>query len=201
MRQIPSLDYIEFFTEALGDAPAAQDLYGRAHAASDSTAKIILHQTARLLSLADWMDEVAPARPALKVFFFVILAEAAAKLAFGFAGEGKSRRHVHRFFEELCVSPDRDRLGRAFRRIEGAPHPLLTTEEAVDILYDVRNDVAHRGQYFTVNLLEPGCVGTVFHHKSGGLQAEISVADLRAIVVRGASWRRPIRPQATPRRN
>lgn len=186
MRRIPSLDYIEFFADALGDASAAKHLYERAQAASDSTAKIILHQTARLLTLADWMDEVAPARPALKVFFYVVLAEAAAKLAFGYAGEGESRRHVHRFFEELCTSADRDRLGRALRRIAGAPHPLLTTEEAVDILYDVRNDVAHRGQYFTLNLLEPGHVGTVFYHKSGGLQAELSAADLRAIVVRGA---------------
>ena len=186
MRRIPSLDYIKFFSDALGDEAAANHLYERAQAASDPIAKIILHQTARLLTLADWMDEAAPARPALKVFFFVVLAEAVAKLAFGFSGEGESRRHVHRFFEELCARPDRDRLGRAFRRVSGAPHPLLTPEEAVNILYDVRNDVAHRGEYFTFNLLEPGCVGTVFHHKSGGLQAQISVPDLRALVVRGA---------------
>ena len=124
-RAITSLDCESFFVEALGDQAAGRELYKRACAARDSTPKVILHQTARLVSLADWMDEVAPSRPALKIFFFVVLAEEVAKMAFGFVGKGKSAEHVHRFFCELCPSPDRERLARSFRRTDTTPHAQL----------------------------------------------------------------------------
>lgn len=186
MHPITSLDYEKFFAEALGDVASAAELYARACAPADSTPKIILHQTARLVSLADWMDEVAPSRPALKIFFFVVLAEAVAKMAFAFTGKGKSKAHVHRFFEELCLSPDRDRLATSFRRNDTTPHRLLSAHEAVDVLYNVRNSVAHRGEYFLFNLLEPGHTATITPYGGGTLQALLSPGELRGIVIRGA---------------
>ena len=88
MQPITRLDYESFLADALDDPARAKDLYARA-CATDSTPKVILHQTARLVSLADWMDEVAPSRPALKILFLIILAEAVAKMAFGFSGSGE----------------------------------------------------------------------------------------------------------------
>ena len=186
MQPITSLDRKKFLADALGDTRRASDLYARAQSAADSTAKVILHQTARLVSLADWMDEVAPSRPALKIFFFVVLAEAVAKMAFAFSGEGQSKAYVHRFFAEPCPEPDRDRLAAAFRRTDTTPHTLLTTSEAVDVLYNVRNSVAHRGEYFLFNLLEPGHTATITPYKGGTLQALLSANELRDIVIRGA---------------
>lgn len=186
MNPITSLDYEKFFAEALGDPARAGDLYARARGAADSTPKVILHQTARLVSLADWMDEAAPSRPALKIFFFVVLAEAVAKMTFAFTGKGESKAHVHRFFEELCPSPDRDMLSASFRRTDTTPYRWLGTSEAVDVLYNVRNSVAHRGEYFLFNLLEPGHTATITPYEGGGLQALLPPHELRAIVIRGA---------------
>ena len=124
MRPITSVDHETFLGDALGDPTRAGDSYGRACSASDSTAKVILHQTTRLVSLADWMDEATPSRPALKIFFFVVLAEAIVKMAFAFSGEGQSKAYVHRFFAELCLFQDREKLGASFRRTDSTrPRP------------------------------------------------------------------------------
>lgn len=187
MKPITLVDHERFLGDALGDPARAGDIYARVRSASDSTAKVILHQTTRLVSLADWMDEAAPSRPALKIFLFVVLAEAIAKMAFAFSGEGQSRAYVHRFFEELCLPPDRERLGASFRRTDTTPHGLLCTSEAVDVLYKVRNSAAHRGEYFLFNLLEPGHAATITPYNDGTLQALLSVNELRGIVVRGAT--------------
>jgi hypothetical protein len=186
MDPITSLDYESFFATALEGPEVAADLYARACAACDVNAKRVLHQAARLASLADWMDKAAPARPALKIFFWVILAEAIAKMAFSFTGTGESRNHVHKFFEELCPTEDRARLASSFRRTNTTPHSLLNTSEAVDVLYNVRNSVAHRGEYFLFNLLEPAHSATITPYEGGTLQALISPSELRAIVIRGA---------------
>lgn len=186
MNPITSLDYVEFLSGPLG-SERARSLYALAQGASDSTAKIILHQTARLVSLADWMSEAAPARPALKIFFYVVLAEAVAKLASGFAGKGESRAHVQCFFEKYCSTEHRQQLERSFRRIRNGPHPFMSAAEAIDVLYNVRNDVAHRGQYFTFNLLEHGHTATITPYESESIEAHLSPERLRQIVVCAAA--------------
>lgn len=187
MRPITTIDYVDFFAEPLGDPERARDLYSRAQAAPEPTAKIILHQTARLVSLADWMSTAAPSRPALKIFFYVVLAEAVAKLASGFTGKGESRRHVQQFFETYCSPASRGQLERSFRRIRNGPHPFMSASETVDVLYNVRNDVAHRGQYFTFNLLEPGLTATITPYEGESLEAHLSPEALRHIVVLAAA--------------
>jgi hypothetical protein len=186
MKPITAIDYVEFFAGPLGDPQRARDLYSRAQAAPEHTAKIILHQTARLVSLADWMDAAAPSRPALKIFFYVVLAEAVAKLASGFTGKGESRTHVQQFFAKYSSPDTRSQLERSFRRIRNGPHPFMSASQAVDVLYNVRNDVAHRGQYFTFNLLEAGLNATITPYEGESLEAHLSPEDLRRIVVLGA---------------
>ena len=54
----------------------------------------------------------------IHLLFYLIAAEAVAKIVFGFKGEGKSKRHVQRFFGEICLEKHRDLLSRA---LETAP--------------------------------------------------------------------------------
>ena len=180
-------DFEQFCVDALGDAAEGRDLYGRARAAAEPTPKVILHQATRLVSLADWMDSAAPSRPALKILFFVVLAEAVAKMTLGYMGERESKKHVDHFFENLCLSADRGALARAFRRKDTTPPTPLSLSEAIDVLYDVRNSVAHRGEYFGFHLFEPERnVITVTPYKDGSLEVFLSASQLRAIVIRGA---------------
>lgn len=185
--RISSIDYTEFFAKALGDASAGSALYESARTASNAAAKLILHQTARLVSLADWMDEVAPKRPALKIFFYVVLAEAVAKMATGFGGKGESRRHVRQFFETFCPPQSRRQLEHSFRRVRGGPHPFMSLSEAIEVLYDIRNDVARRGEYFCFNLLESGDSLTISPFGGETLEVHLSPEQLRHAVVAGAA--------------
>jgi len=187
MRPITAIDYVEFFGESLRDPERARDLYSRAQAAQEPTAKIIMHQTARLVSLADWMSAAAPSRPALKIFFYVVLAEAVAKLASAFTGKGESRRHVQEFFERYCSPESRAQLERSFRRTRNGAQLFMSAPEAVDVLYNVRNDVAHRGLYFTFNLLDPGLPATITPYEGESLEAHLSPEALRQIVVLAAA--------------
>jgi len=139
-----------------------------------------------MLWLADRMDDVARGRPALNILFFLIAAEAVAKLVFNFSGEGESRRYVHRFFRDICGESHRARLSQAFRLAGFLPY-----EKAVDFLYDVRCDVVHRGVYFMTSLLHAtGTTPMLTPWKHRGrtvhLIAYITAAELRQIVLEGA---------------
>lgn len=95
-----------------------------------------------MLWLADRIEQVARGRPALLILFYLIAAEAVAKLVMGFRGEGESRRHVRIFFENICSQRHRSILANAFMTGFGGP---LTLRKAVDLLYSVRCDVVHEG--------------------------------------------------------
>jgi hypothetical protein len=120
------------------------------------TAKIMLHQAARMVWLADQVDRLARGRPALQIMFYMIAAEAVAKLGAGFEGEGESRKHVRLFFQRYLTASDRERVHHAVER--ASPLPRTTPYTVVDYLYDVRCDVVHRGQYFNLTLPEEACL-------------------------------------------
>ena len=54
---------------------------------SESKAKLVIHQAARMLWLADQIGVCARGRPALQILFHLIAAEAVAKIVFEFSGE------------------------------------------------------------------------------------------------------------------
>ena len=186
MSHIADIDY----RAVLRDVFPAADLAGkfvtcvRAIPASTSQAKIVLHQGARMLWLADQIDTVAHRRPAFQILFFVIAAEAIAKIVFGFSGEGQSKAHVRKFFMEICGPSQQTALGGIFSRTPSGPG--LTAEEAVEVLYDVRCDVAHRGRYYEFSLREPGEPPMLTPYDGAHIVALASVADLRRIVAEGA---------------
>src|SRR5437867_2059191 len=153
----------------------------RSASLSMRAAKIVLHQAARMLWLADRIEEVARGRPALLILFYLIAAEAVAKLVVRFQGEGESRRHVHIFFEDICSPRHRDTLANAFGREVGVPP--LTVHETVDLLYDVRCDVVHEGQYFTFTLPEPtDRFQMITEYDGESFLAGIRAHDLRQVV-------------------
>lgn len=153
----------------------------------ESKAKIVIHQAARLLWLADRIDEVARGRPALLVMFYLIAAEAVAKIVFGFAGQGQSRKYVRRFFQDICSEQHRARLGRAFC---ASSEGYLDVLEVVDLLYKVRCDVVHEGQYFNFMLpdragMEGLLIGQDEGQEDDTLEARITARELRQIVLEG----------------
>jgi hypothetical protein len=181
---IAKINFAEFFRPAFPSIDDATRFINFVEnvPADISKAKIVIHQSARLIWLADRIDDVARGRPALLMTFHIVAAEAVAKIVFGFHGEGQSRQHVRRFFQEICPKRHRSRLERAFRRSPAGP--FLTLQETVDVLYDVRCDVVHEGQYFTLTLPNSQNDDPILNlHGDESLIASISAQELRQIVL------------------
>lgn len=183
---IADIDFPSFFAPAFDNSLEASKKFYEAVAASGSycDAKIILHQTARMLWLADQIDEVAKGRPAFQILFYLTAAELIAKILAKYEGEGESKKHVRKFFSEICDSPQKERLEKAFKRIGGG---FLTLEAAIDFLYRIRCDVVHRGQYYQFALpLGPREIPLLTGQGNDSIIAEITLQELRQIVLEGA---------------
>jgi hypothetical protein len=182
---VARINFTEFFRGAFTDAESVARFVAGVEQidANESKAKIVVHQTARMLWLADRIEEVAKGRAALYIAFYLIAAEAVAKMVSGFTGEGKSRFHVRLFFREICSDLHRQRLARSFST---APGVYLAQEEAVDLLYDVRCDVVHEGKYFNFLLPESPEEEPLIIGFEESLEAHIAALELRQIVLEGA---------------
>jgi hypothetical protein len=149
-----------------------------------SDAKTILHQTARMLWLADRIDEVAAGRPAFQILLYLTAAELVAQLASKYEGEGESKKHVQHFFSDICASSQKERLQKAFRTVGGA---FLSLEATVNFLYRIRCDVVHRGQYYLFSLPRtPNNIPLLTGQGNDNVIAEITLPELRQIVLEGA---------------
>lgn len=117
-------------------------------------AKLILHETSRMVWLADRIDrkDIAYYRPAFQVLFYVISAEAVAKRFDDFREEGFSAAYVQKFFKEHCTGGARAMLGKAFSL--GRTTGFVKWENVVDLLYDIRCRLAHEGRYSSLMLPE-----------------------------------------------
>ena len=176
--------WIEFYRRFFPSFEGAEEFVQACEAQDppNNTAKLIMHQGQRLISLAEEIPKLRPARPALQVFFLVVCAEAVAKLEEGAAPEGGSRKAVRRFFKELVPEDEQLALSRGLKRYKSTeglhPRPddpkkraadvkrirevgsevllkerdLERLQEVVDFLYDVRCSVAHEGKYWEVGL-------------------------------------------------
>lgn len=178
---VADIDFPTFYEEALGCESGAAAFVTRVRKldANQFPGKLAIHQAARLLWLADRLEQYAKGRDALQILFYVIAAEAIAKLVRGYDGEGESKRHVRLFFEEDCSDAARGVLGRGFA--SGLGGPYLSLREAVDFLYRIRCDVAHKGRYFGYTLM--GLSDTP--NPEDFLVAHVGVTELRRIVLEG----------------
>lgn len=149
-------------------------------------AKIILHQAGRMVRVGDELRGIEPGSHAFQVMFLTIAAEAVAKLYFDFREEGESRKYAQRFFGEICEERDRERLNRAFWALRSGRY--LSSDEAVNFLYDVRCDLAHEAKYDTFYLeVQPGVQHFIPGWRGGEpLRVEITLDEIRRIVLKGA---------------
>src|SRR5690606_10903130 len=74
------------------------------------TAKIMMHQAQRLVSLADDIPKIRKGNETLPLLFLLVCAEHIAKLSDGFDGEGKSRAYVRNFFEWFLSKEQQEEL-------------------------------------------------------------------------------------------
>ncbi len=191
---IADIDYVDFFRHAFDDPTQAAKHIKAIEAVSPDhcKAKIVIHQAARMLWLADRIDEVARGRPALQVFFYLVAAEAIAKIFVGFDKEGESRKHVHMFFEKLCNDDHRSVLGKTFTGSSGllpvegeVSTGWLSVPEAVDKLYDIRCDVVHKGEYFDFALPDSDGAFPMTVRKYD-VTGHVTISRIRRIVLEGA---------------
>ena len=144
-------------------------------------AKIMMHQTQRLASIVDDLPKFRPHQEPLQVLFLVMCAENIAKLHDGFSGEGKSRYYVQKFFEKFLSKSDKDTLSHGLK-VNMDPLPSIGFKKAVDLLYDIRCDVVHEGNY-TDFAFHDGQMEMV--NTNPNVKAEIPFVRVRDIVVRG----------------
>ena len=187
---IAEIDHVDFYSPAFPNKQETREFVTYVKSL-EHPAKVILHQAARMLYLAEIVHQ--PGRPALEVLFFLIAAEAVAKSVFNFEGEGESRRYVKRFFQEICNDKHKTLLSQAFKKQIAetgfVSDDYLTLDETIDFLYDVRCDIVHRGIYFDNLWLKEkrSDENLLFQWKNlQYISPDISTNSLRKIVLEGA---------------
>lgn len=172
--------YRSFFpteNEARSFVEACEDL-----ARPNNTAKIMMHQCQRLVSISDNIPQIRPHSESLQLLFLLMCAENIAKLHAEFPGEGQSRAYVRRFFETFLSDTDRDALGASFVDHSKLLMPSLGLRGAIDMLYNVRCDVVHEGNYWEFSFHD----GTVpMLNTDPDVISHITFDQFRAMVVRG----------------
>jgi hypothetical protein len=151
----------------------------------NNTAKILMHQAQRLISLSDDIIKIRPHTDSLRLLFLLMCAENIAKLHDGFTGEGLSRKYVHKFFTDFLSDNDEQGLGAGFRDNSASAHllPTLGLNKAVDMLYEIRCDAVHEGKFWSF-AFHDGTMSMV--NTDPDVIAEITFDSLRDIVVRGS---------------
>lgn len=155
-------------------------------------AKIMMHQTQRLISLSDDMPQIRKGNEGLRLLFLLVCAENIAKLANNFDAEGQSKTYARNFFKWFLTTEEQENLCAGIAHHDRTPLSLL---QAIDTLYDVRCDVVHEGKYWG------------FHFNDGEIAmlntepdviVSLTLAHFRALVVHGcirAIERYPQEPQ------
>ena len=176
--------WVDFFAPFFDSLEATENWVARCEELTppQNAAKIMMHQTQRLISLADDLPKIRPHKEPLQLLFLLVCAEHIAKLHDGFSGEGKSRVYVQRFFERFVIGADRQVLSTAFADLTDHLHRPLSLEKAVDLLYDVRCDAVHEGKWW----------GFAFHDGTMPMvnvepdaEVRITLLRLRDMIVRG----------------
>jgi hypothetical protein len=144
-----------------------------------NAAKLIMHQTRRLIHLANNIPQIEPKRESLQLLFLIICAECVAKLHQGFSADGQSRRHVRLFFNTLLPAAYREKLCNGFVSTTYKP---LRLRRIIDLLYDVRCDVVHEGRYWMFTLHDGS---TDMLNVDPNFIARLSIEELRDIIIQG----------------
>jgi hypothetical protein len=172
--------YTPFFPSREATVLFVTELEDLDHGAPRHRAKILMHQTQRLVTLADDLETIRPGKQSLQLAFLIICCENVAKLFHNFGEDGQSKAYVRRFFNEFLVEADREQLAGALTRHDLRPLSIL---EIADTLYAVRCDVVHEGKYWGFHF-DDGRMAML--NTDPDVNVYIQFSELRDIVVRGA---------------
>lgn len=174
--------WIDFYAEFFESRAAAEEFVTHLEATESAdpmhVAKIMMHQTKRLVSISDRVHVDEQNHECLRLLFLIVCAENISKLHDDYLDDGRSSHYTHRFFEELLDPVDRQRLVEGIRRNGGAAFSL---SEVVDILYKLRCDVAHEGRYWHFHFADTYAIVNTDPHATVSMR----FGELRGIVVRG----------------
>ncbi len=143
-------------------------------------AKIMMHQVQRLVSLADDVLTIRPGKQSLQLLFLITCTEHITKLFDHFEEDGYSKRYVRQFFERFLSAAEKEQLRLGFTKF--GMKLFETSQDVVDMLYGVRCDVVHEGQYWGFHFSDNG---TAMLNSNPDVIANISLADFRGIIVKG----------------
>ena len=177
------IDFYEPFFATRADARKfVSDREGLDASDPKHPAKIMMHQTQRMISLSDDLPTIRPGRESLQLVFLLICAEHIAKLHDNFNGEGHSRAYVRDFFGKFLTAVDKAELEAGMLKYDRTSRTRLSLLEVVDILYDVRCDVVHEGQYWSFNFSDGA---TSIINSDPDVIVSITLQALSNIIVRG----------------
>lgn len=174
------VDFYEPFFSDEAEATRFVEKYEELHLDSPyHPAKIMMHQTQRLVTLSDDLPKIRPGKESLQLLFMLICAEHVAKIYDHFEGEGKSRAYVRYFFENLLSKEEQDHLKIGIIKWDRKPNTL---RETIDTLYDVRCDVVHEGHYWGFSFHDGN---TPMLNSEPDVIANMELNHLRSLVVSG----------------
>jgi hypothetical protein len=175
-----------FYKPFFSDLRTTEDFVNRCEnlAPSDPNhaAKIMMHQTQRLVSISDDFPRIRPQRECLQLLFLIICIETISKIHDGFRGEGKSKKYVKLFFDKFLSQTDKDCLAATFVDNSSMPMTKIGINEVIDLLYGIRCDVVHEGNYWGFSFFDGQ---TPMVNVDPNVNVYISLNELRDIIIMG----------------
>jgi hypothetical protein len=142
-------------------------------------AKIMMHQTQRLISISDDFPKIRQSNEGLSLLFLLICAENIAKLAHKFDGDGQSKAYVRNFFNWFLSAEEQTDLRTG---ITHHNNQAMSLQAVVDTLYEVRCDIVHEGKYWGFHF-HNGDTPTL--NSNPDVIVYITLDQLRTLVVKG----------------
>ena len=178
MKHIAELDYKEFFNEYFTSEAEFDEFYSKLKI--DDNALKMLHQTARIISLADELGDYIAYRPAINLLFYIMTAELVAKLFYHYKNERESKEYVKKFFNDFCSDENKIKLSNSIKKND----ILLNLDEVIDFFYKIRCDVAHEGNYYKYSFRKNDSDENNFRNAElPDYKIDISIEDIRKIII------------------
>ncbi len=173
-------EWIKFYTPYFANEDEAHEFVECCENGSGaSSAKLIMHQTQRLISLSKDVSVLRQGYDGLQLLFLIICAENVAKLAYNFNKESSSRKYVKIFFTEFLSEVDKNCL---IQGVVGFNNEHLSLEAIVMAFYKIRCEVVHEGKSWGFSFSKNG--SQMFSLPN--FIVRIQLKELRDIIVRGS---------------
>ncbi|MCH8496808.1 MAG: hypothetical protein LAT57_14405 [Balneolales bacterium] len=151
---------------------------------NENRASTIIKTSARLSWIAEKTSQFAAGRDIFSFNYFAIIAESSAKICFVFKKKGESRKHCRRFFNELLPNKAKKLLVKDYiATFQGT----ISTQELADLIYNLRCDLAHEGNYFHFSLKDNENqvpLGEIYRNEIFTIR--LTLNDLKKVVLLGA---------------